>query len=370
MISTQLTERLRKIFARRGTRRALLMGGSVLAASFMGFATPELVAGIHAGLVFAVQNFPLQDALITSREFFVGALSHVSSVGIGLETWANSSGVELARNVRDAIVEMKIFMGDAVWAAKELFDGTISQGREFASFWMDKAGETVDATMEALKSDFPGTVKAAGEKVGKALVAVAEVWGVYKALDEIYDWSLRRLGRRAKAAAPEAAPAPVTIANVETLQITIAIGGETAAETATIQLADLMKSANIEVPEALVQQAVDSLAARGDPVAASRACGRAIPSESPAPVPSASDPDVLWMSEAFRRDLAKASALRFGEPSPEDDSGPDVPSSPDAEMSDCIILKRSLKNASTSPLALLSAETESRQENHGPSGPH
>lgn len=307
-MSNDLKARLVRCLGGRKGRRALLLGGSVLAASTMGFATPDLVAAVHGAFLLAVEHFPLQDALLTAHDLFAGAKSHIATMGIGIHDWATSSGVELARIARDAVVEMKIFMGDAVEASKTLFEGTISHSREFASFWFDKAGETLATTMGSLKSDLPGAVKAAGGKICDVLVAAAEIWGVYKALEEAHDWSLRRLGRKVKKVEPEADAASVV--NVGTIQINIAIGGEKTAEAAAVSLADVLKTGDISIPESLSRKIIDAASAAEAPSIAAGVDAATIQTDETGI--SASDQGIVWMSDMFKRDVSRRISSHLG----------------------------------------------------------
>jgi hypothetical protein len=300
-MSDDLKARLVRSLSGRKGRRALLLGGSVLAASTMGFATPDLVAAVHGAFLLAVEHFPLQDALATAHDLFTGAKSHIATVGIGIHEWATSSGLELARIARDAVVEMKTFMGDAVEASKELFTGTISTSRDFAAFWFEKAGEAIATTMGSLKSDLPGAVKAAGEKIGGVIVAVAEIWGVYKAMEEAHEWSLRRLGRRAKKQEPDTEAANVV--NVGTIQINIAVAGDKAAQAATVSLAEALRHADIDIPDSLSRKIVDAVGLD--------ASGTSSPTKPPRAI-SASDPGIVWMSDTFRRDMSLRISSHLG----------------------------------------------------------
>jgi hypothetical protein len=308
MMSDDVKERVTRCLKDKKGRRVLLLGGSVLAASTMGFSTPDLAAAVHGAFLIAVENFPLQEALATARDLFLGAKSHVATVGIGIHEWATSSGVELARIARDAVVEMKIFMGDAVEASRDLFEGTISTSRDFATFWFEKAGEAVATTMGSIKGDLPGALKAAGEKIGGVLVAVAEIWGVYKALEEAHEWSLRRLGRRAKKADPDA-EAP-SVVNVGTIQINIAIGGEKTAQAATADLEEVLKAADISIPEGLSRKVIEAASAiELRPV--SESVDAATSPEIDSGI-SASDPGIVWMSDMFKRDLSRRISSHLG----------------------------------------------------------
>lgn len=319
MLPEDLKTRLGRIFENKTTRRALLLGGSLFAAWAMGYASADLLETIRLGVVYAVQHVPLIDAAYTVKTWFAGAMSNVASVGLGLSDWASNlsdwasgSGIEVGRQVRDALLSMQAFMGDAAEAAKEIFNGTLSQTKEFASFWMNKTGiqipaDPVDATI------------AIGKGLGKALLGIAEIWGVYEAAKKAYDWALKKVKGGAEAAEDVSKQSDgVQIGSVQNLQLTIAIGGQPAAETAKEQLKAAMRASEIIIPEAVIAKAVEAVE-QAKPDAKAEAQDRTdvgpqadapvnrkawdgLLKESPWPI-GISASKIIWASQEFQKSL-------------------------------------------------------------------
>jgi len=247
MLPEDLKARLGRIFESQTTRRALLLGGAIFAAYTLGLASADMIDSLRMGVAYAIQNVPLLDVAYTVKSWFAGAMSNVATFGIGLSDWANSCGVEIGRQARDALLSMQAFMGSATDAAREIFHGSLSQTKEFASFWMNKTG----LQMPASPAEAVITI---GKGIGKAVMAVAEVWGAYEVLKKSYDWAIRKVkGDISKKGDG------VQIGSVQNLQLTIAIGGEKAAATASEQLQAVMKSSEIVVPEAVIEKAAEAV---------------------------------------------------------------------------------------------------------------
>lgn len=308
MLPEDLKTRLGRIFESQTTRRALLLGGSLFAAWTLGFASADLIESLRLGVVYAIQHVPLLDAAYTVKTWFAGAMSHVATIGLGLSDWANSCGVEVGRQARDALLSMQAFMGSASDAARDIFHGTLSQTKEFASFWMNKTGLQMPTSL----TDAAVTI---GKGVGKAVMAVAEVWGAYEVLKKGYDWAVRKVkGDISKKGEG------VQIGSVQNLQLTIAIGGEQAATTAGEQLRAVMKASEIVVPEVVIEKAaeaiekatiedikikaaetpVEGLAAEETPV--NRKAWDGLLKDSPWPS-SLSRSNILWASQEFQKTL-------------------------------------------------------------------
>ena len=253
MLPDDLKSRLGRVFENQTTRRALLLGGSLFAAWSLGFASADLIETIRLGVVYAIQHVPLLDAAYTAKTWFAGAMSQVASVGLGLSDWATGSGIEVGRQARDALLSMQAFMGDTVHAAKEMFHGTLSQTREFASFWMIKTGIQIPA-------DPVEATIAIGKGVGKALLGIAEIWGVYEAAKKAYDWTLKKVKGNSETETDKTKSGDgVQIGSVQNLQLTIAIGGQPAAETAKAQLEAAMRASDIIIPDTVIAKAVEAV---------------------------------------------------------------------------------------------------------------
>ncbi|MCE6958790.1 hypothetical protein LAZ40_06975 [Cereibacter sphaeroides] len=345
MLPHALKTRFVRFLETQGTRRALLMGGSMLAAWTLGVATPDLAAAVNAGVVTAIQCLPWEDVATTVADWFAGGLSHLATVGIGLSDWAGSCGAELGRQVRDAVNDMQVFMGDGIPAARDIFHGTVAQSREFAAFWMNRIGSALP------KHPLDSGIDLAKE-AGKLLVSAAEIWGVYKGMAEAWDWAVRRT----RSGWPEGGERTVHIATIENLQLTIAIGGKPAAETAAAQLRATVESTAIRIPDAVIARLDGTVGSGLKSTAASVPSALPKPESDPGAAPALKPillreargevpdsalalgpfnaPGVLWTSSEFRRHLEdRCSALALLQP--------DVPGGDDAlEVVDGGFLRR------------------------------
>ncbi|MCW3782554.1 hypothetical protein [Defluviimonas salinarum] len=232
MTGNDLDGRISRLFTRTNARRALFLSGSIAVASCVGYATPDLVAAVHHGLAAALSHVPMAPTLEATNAYFNGGLTWIGAVGVGLSDWVSGAGGEIGVRTAETVNQMRSHLAGDAEAARGLFENTISKSSEFLSFWRS-----------TIRNSIPSSPADLVTQAGKALAAVAEVWGVYKGLTEAYEWSIGKI-RRKVAKAPETArtaeAAGISIGSVTNLQVNISVSQGGSAEDAVVKIAKIL----------------------------------------------------------------------------------------------------------------------------------
>ncbi|HDZ53356.1 hypothetical protein LCGC14_0042930 [marine sediment metagenome] len=203
-------------------RQAMMTTGSVIAAAYMGYVGPDLLATMHDALVFYAAKYPLMDPQTMSSSLWGGA-QHYSAAALDyMGDISSRFSLDLSHTIRESIHTARDFL---------------SRGSERG---LEAARMSFDQTTQYVSGYSTGTLQNIGTMLHSGYNAVKEHWGavvaVGAAIKEAYDFYttgesiFKRIFKRGK---KEAEVETKVEANIS---VNVALCGTKALEKADIAL--------------------------------------------------------------------------------------------------------------------------------------
>lgn len=170
-------------------RRTMLLCGAAVAAGAVYCGAPLPADFIADGFRHAMAFAGDMPTVTAVNQFFDGAMGWVSTAGVGLQAKADVLSLDISHQVREAVNDMRVWMGPAADVASASFSACIEKSGSFAS-WM---GGVTSAKI----AEGPGKIAA---DIMTGLAAISGAWEGLKLLRKAYD---NIFSRRKTTAAPQ-----------------------------------------------------------------------------------------------------------------------------------------------------------------------
>ena len=193
------------------SRRTLLMCGAAVAAAAVLCSAPLPADFIAEGFRHAMSFAGDMPTALAVREFFDGAMQWVSTTGLGLQVKADVISLDISHQVREAVNDMRVWLGPAADIAAASFSSTIEKSASFASW--------IGASATAKIAEGPGQIAA---DIVAGLAALAGAWEGLKVLRNAYEGIVSRWKKTFNAPATDA---PVSDAS-QNIASNLALSGE------------------------------------------------------------------------------------------------------------------------------------------------
>lgn len=213
---------IKSISETQAGRQAMMTTGSVIAATYMGYVGPDLLAAMHDALVFYAAKYPLMDPQAMSSSLWNGAQYYTASALDYLGDLSSHFSLDLSHTVRESIQTAREFLSRGsergLEAARMTFDQTTQYVSGYANGAMQNIGTMLHSGYNAVKEHW-GAVVAVG-------AAIKEAYDFYTTGESIF----KRLFKRGK----KEVEAPTKVeANIS---VNVALCGTKALESADAAL--------------------------------------------------------------------------------------------------------------------------------------
>ncbi len=214
-------------------RQAMMTTGSVIAAAYMGYVGPELLATMHDALAFYALKYPLMDPQAMSSSLWGGAQFYSASALDYLGTLSEKVSLELSHPVRESVQTAREFLSRgsdrSLEAARLVFDETTRYVGSYAGGALQNIGTALHSGYNAIKEHW-GAVVAVG-------AAIKEAYDFYTTGESIF----KRIFKRGK---KETGADTTVQANIS---VNIALGGSQVLASADRALKAQSKEGHVDI---------------------------------------------------------------------------------------------------------------------------